>query len=38
MDIYTQNKILIKLNDKLSKPADINKGVGQGCPPFTYTV
>ena len=27
VDIYTQNKILIKLNNKLSKP-----GVRQGCP------
>ena len=32
MDIYTQNKILIKLNNKLSKPVEINKGVRQGCP------
>jgi len=32
VDIYTQNKILIKLNKKLSKPAKINKGVRQGCP------
>ena len=32
MDIYTQNKILIKFNNKLSKPAKINKGVRQGCP------
>ena len=31
MDIYTQNKILIKLNDKLSKPVENNKGVRQGC-------
>jgi hypothetical protein len=33
MDIYTQNKILIKFNDEQSKPAEINKGVHQGCPP-----
>ena len=32
VDIYTQNKILIKFNNKLSKPVDINKGVRQGCP------
>ena len=32
VDIYTQNKILIKLNNKLSKPVEINKGVRQGCP------
>jgi hypothetical protein len=30
--IYTQNKILIRFNNKLSKPAEINKGVRQGCP------
>ena len=28
---YTQNKILIKLNNKLSKPVEVNKGVRQGC-------
>ena len=32
MDIYTQNKILIKFNNKPSKPVEINKGVRQGCP------
>ena len=32
MDIYTQNKILIKFNNKLSKWAEINKAVRQGCP------
>ena len=32
VDIYTQNKILIQLNNKLSQPAEINKGVRQGCP------
>jgi len=32
VDIYTQNKILIKFNNKLSKPVEINKGVRQGCP------
>jgi len=31
-DIYTQNKISIKFNNKLSKPVEINKGVRQGCP------
>jgi len=31
VDIYTQNKILIKFNNKLSKPIEINKGVRQGC-------
>ena len=30
--IYTQKKILIKFNNKLSKPVEINKGVRQGCP------
>ena len=29
--IYTQNKILIKFNNKLSKLAEINKAVPQGC-------
>jgi hypothetical protein len=32
VDIYTQNKILIKFNNKLSKPVEINKGLHQGCP------
>jgi hypothetical protein len=32
VDIHTQNKILIKFNNKLSKPVEINKQVGQGCP------
>ena len=32
MDIYKQNKILIKFNNKLSKPVEINEGVRQGCP------
>ena len=32
MDIYTQNKILIKSNFKLSKLAEINKGAHQCCP------
>ena len=32
VDIYTQNKILMKVNNKLPKPVDINKGVRQGCP------
>jgi len=32
MIIYTQNKILIKFNNKQSKPVEINKGVRQGCP------
>jgi len=32
VDIYTHNKILIKFNNKLSKPVEINKGVRQGCP------
>jgi len=31
-DIYTQNKILIKFNNKLSQLVKINKGVRQGCP------
>ena len=30
--MYTQSKILIKFNNKLSKPVEIIKGVGQGCP------
>ena len=32
VDIYTQNKILIKFNNKLSKPVEINEGVRQGHP------
>jgi hypothetical protein len=32
VDIYTQNKILIKFNNKLSKLVEINKGVHQVCP------
>jgi len=32
VDIYTQNKILIKFNNNLSKPIEINKGVRQGGP------
>jgi len=32
VDIYTQNKILIKFNNKLSKPVKINKEIRQGCP------
>jgi len=32
VDIYTQNKILIKFNNKLSKPVEINKGVHLDCP------
>jgi len=32
VDICTQNKILIKCNNKLSKPVEINKGIRQGCP------
>jgi len=32
VDIYTQNKILIKFNNKLSKLVEINKGLCQGCP------
>ena len=32
LDIYTQNKILIKFNNKLSKLIEINAGVRQGCP------
>ena len=32
MDIYTQYKILVKFNYKLSKLTEINKGVHQGCP------
>jgi len=31
VDIYTQNKILIKFNNKLSKLVEINKGVCLGC-------
>ena len=30
--IYTQNKISIKLSNKLSKPVEINKGIRQACP------
>jgi len=32
VDIYTQYKILVKFNSELSKLAEINKGVHQGCP------
>ena len=32
MGIYTKNEMLIKFNNKLSKPVEINKGVRQGCP------
>jgi hypothetical protein len=32
VDIYAQTKILIKFNNTLSEPIDINKAVGQGCP------
>jgi hypothetical protein len=32
MDVYTQNKIIIKLYNKISKLVKINKGVSQGCP------
>ena len=32
VDIYTQNKIMIKFNNKLSKSVEIYKGVCQGCP------
>ena len=32
VDIYTRNKILIKFNNKLSKPVEINKIVRQVCP------
>jgi len=32
VEIYIQNKILIKSNSKLSKLAEINKGVHQCCP------
>jgi hypothetical protein len=32
VDIYTQNKMLIKFNNKLSKSVEINKGVRQVCP------
>jgi hypothetical protein len=30
VDIYTQNKILIKFNNKLSKLVEINKGMEKG--------
>jgi len=32
VDIYTQNKILIKFNNKLTKPVEINQGVRLGFP------
>jgi hypothetical protein len=32
VDNYTQNKILIKCNNKLPKPVEIYIGVRQGCP------
>jgi len=31
VDIYTQNKILTKFNNKLSKPIEIDEGVHEGC-------
>jgi hypothetical protein len=31
VDIYTQNKISINFNNKVSKPVEINKAVRQGC-------
>jgi transcription initiation factor TFIIIB Brf1 subunit/transcription initiation factor TFIIB len=33
VDIYTQNNILTKFNNKLSKSAEINKAVRHCCPP-----
>ena len=40
VDKYTQDKILIKRNSKLSKLAEINNGVRKGCPlsPTPFTV
>jgi hypothetical protein len=32
LDVYTQNKIMIKFYYKNSKLVKINKGVRQGCP------
>jgi hypothetical protein len=32
VDIHTQNKVSMKFNSKLSKFAEISKGVCQGCP------
>jgi hypothetical protein len=32
VDVYTENKIMIKFYNKTSKLVEINKGVGQGCP------
>jgi len=32
VEIYTQNKILIKRTSKLSRLVEINKAVRQGCP------
>jgi hypothetical protein len=32
VDVYTQNKIMIKFYNELSKLVEINKGVRQGCP------
>jgi hypothetical protein len=37
VDMYTQNKILIKHNCILSELAKINKGVCQGCPLFNIS-
>jgi hypothetical protein len=31
VDVYTQNKIMVKFNNNLSKLVEINKGVRQGC-------
>ena len=40
VDIYTQNKCLIKFNNKLSQPVETNKGIRQGCPlsPTLFTI
>jgi hypothetical protein len=32
VDVYTQNEIIIKFYNKISKLVEINKGVQQGCP------